>query len=336
MIAIIGILIALLLPAVQAAREAARRSSCLNQLHQLAVAMHNFENTNGAFPPAMLFAQETIGAQIEDFRWSAQARALPFLEEGNLFDNIDFDVNYSFLGADGTVYENEDDALQAGLLRASRVSVLLCPSEVRQEVRTNSAGFAIDWPINYAVNRGVWVAFDPTGSRRSQGVFEVDRSASLARITDGLSNTLMFAEVRAYTSYHREGTHDDVTLPTANEVCGLPNDGSETPRTTGHSEWVDGRVHQSGFTAVFPPQTNIECDGAEQIDWVSDREASSDQINNNTTTFAAVTSRSYHAGDVVNVALVDGSATGVNSGIDLNVWRALATRNGGEVVDDSF
>src|SRR5690606_35628741 len=74
-IAIIAVLIALLLPAVQQAREAARRTQCKNNLKQLALALHNYENTHRVFPPG------SIGYP---FVWSAQAQLLPFVEQGNL------------------------------------------------------------------------------------------------------------------------------------------------------------------------------------------------------------------------------------------------------------
>src|SRR4051794_33002069 len=85
-IAIIGVLIALLLPAVQAAREAARRAQCLNNLKQIGLGLANYESTNGGYPPSMCASGS--GTNVTWINgWSALARTLPFLEQGNLFNS---------------------------------------------------------------------------------------------------------------------------------------------------------------------------------------------------------------------------------------------------------
>ena len=83
-IAIIGILVSLLLPAVNGAREAARRTQCLNNIRQLALGIINFESANGKFPPSW----NTEGG------WSVHARTLPYIEETVLGDNVDFMDSY--------------------------------------------------------------------------------------------------------------------------------------------------------------------------------------------------------------------------------------------------
>ena len=88
-IAIIGTLVSLLLPAVQAAREAARRSACQNNLRQLGVALHNFDNANRYFPPSS-WAVSTASDP-----WSGQARMLPYMEGDSLFKKVDFSKPYS-------------------------------------------------------------------------------------------------------------------------------------------------------------------------------------------------------------------------------------------------
>ena len=90
-IAIIGVLIALLLPAVQAAREAARRAQCLNNLKQIGLGLHNYEVGIGTFPPSMTLAGRG-NAVTWNNGWSAQARLLPHMEQGPLFDAMNFDV----------------------------------------------------------------------------------------------------------------------------------------------------------------------------------------------------------------------------------------------------
>src|SRR5262245_64273211 len=94
-IAIIGVLIALLLPAVQAAREAGRRMSCTNNLKQLGLGLHNYESTWGAIPPSMIFVREGIGASATlGEGWSIHGRILPYLEQGPMFNSINFTANY--------------------------------------------------------------------------------------------------------------------------------------------------------------------------------------------------------------------------------------------------
>ena len=313
-IAIIGILVALLLPAIQSAREAARRMACQNHVKQIALAMHNFESARGALPPALLYHG---GGDPRNSKWSAMARILPYLEEENFESQIDYSGDYATLTYGG------------GLIGAYRVATYVCPSEERDEVRL-SGGVPNHYPLNYGVNRGVWRTFDPTGRLQDEGAFQANVGTEFRRITDGLSNTLMLAEVKAWTPYYRDQAINQPTPP-ANpvEVCGL---GGSFKADSGHTEWVDGRVHQAGFTAVFTPGTQVICvqDGQPyDVDWTSSREGTSDTE----LTYSAVTARSYHAGDVVNIAMMDGSVHVVTSAIDLAVWRALSTRAGAEVTE---
>jgi len=327
-IAIIGVLIALLLPAVQAAREAARRISCANNIRQLGLAMHNYESANQKFPPAMIIGKD-------QFRWSALARVLPYVEEANLANRIDLSVDYNRIGMSGTIYANKGAALNSGepLLKSARVPSLICPSEVRDEVRIDSGtGNARDYITNYGINAGVWMVHDPRNPDSTQGAFTGNKGFGTRHFPDGLSNTLMLAEVKGWQPYFR----DQGTSPT------LPANVDDLPRAqdfkaeTGHTEWIDGRVHQSGFTATFPPNTAVR-HNTYDVDYNSWRmrhpgEADYDADKK---TYAAVTSRSYHSGNVVNIARMDGSIDSINGDIDLTVWRAMATRDGGEIVSES-
>lgn len=320
-IAIIGILVALLLPAVQAAREAARRVSCQNNMRQVGLAMHNYESSQGRLPPARItFGEDDFSVplgQRENSKWSPQARILPYLEEVQFASLVDFQEDYGSIDFNG------------GKIGAYRVPSYLCPSEQQDTVRFDDAGNPEHYPINYGVNRGIWMVYDPTGQEREEGAFQASVGTRLGQIVDGTSNTLMLAEVKGYTPYQRDGVHSDKTPPTEpTEICSLAVDKFKT--TSGHTEWVDGRVHQSGFTAAFTPGTEVtECEATFDIDWVSTREGRSDTD----ATYAAVTSRSYHAG-VVNTVRVDGSVHVASEDIDLIVWRALATRSGEETVTE--
>lgn len=319
-IAIIGILVALLLPAVQSAREAARRSSCQNQIRQLTLAMHNFQASSGRFPPSIFKSNSS-----ENYRWSAQARILPYVEEFGLADAIDFDDDYHDVFWPGTTE----------LLKASRVSVLICPSELRDEARLEDDGSARDYPLNYAVNCGVWKVYDPTDGSDGGGAFAPGKGFSPAKYTDGLSKTLMLSEVKGFMPYNRDGQSEVSTVPnniedSKTQACSASN--GDDKAESGHTEWIDGRVHQAGFTAFFSPNTEVNCSFEGNTDM--DVNTSRVNVSETITTYAAVTSRSYHSGGIVNTARMDGSVRGVTSNIDLNIWRAQATRNGEEVLTE--
>ena len=334
-IAIIGVLIALLLPAVQAAREAARRMSCSNNLRQLGIAMHNYESANKKFPPQLFLGEG-------QYRWSALSRSLPYLEQTGLAARVDFKVNYHNIDINGNIYPTKAALEATGIpyLKSARIPMLICPSEVRDEPRLHSSGQERDYITNYGVNCGVWKVYDPNDGTGGQGAFYPNEGTAIREVTDGMSNTLMLAEVKGWTPYFRDGKGNP---PIENDPNNISTLGGNFRSGTGHTEWMDGRTHQSGFTATFPPNTKVPYvkDGETyDVDWNSyrvrgwDPEDPTAYENETDVTYAAVTSRSYHSGDVVNVAKMDGSVTTITSNIDLFVWRSMATRDGQEVVSE--
>lgn len=315
-IAIIGILLALLLPAVQMAREAARRMSCSNNLRQMALAMHNFEGTHAKFPASWNATEPNAAGVIDG--WSAQARILPYLEQGPLEGNIDFNISYNL--ATNVLIDGRPQKLNS-----ARVPIYLCPNEQRDQVRTE-AGVPIHYPINYAVNCGTWTVYEPAFSRIGDGAFGPMFELTHGAFHDGHSNTLMFAEVKGWTPYFRNaGISGSMAGPTLDQICSL---GGDFKKDSGHTEWVDGRVHQIGFTTWFTPNTKVNCTQSGQVydvDWTNMQEGRSTSVS----TFAAVTSRSYHPTGV-NIAMMDGSVHFVDNTISLAIWRALSTREGME------
>lgn len=160
-------------------------------------------------------------------------------------------------------------------------------------------------------------------------------------ITDGLSNTLCAAEVKAFTSYVRNTSDPGPVVPTSTAQIATMSAGGQLKLgpalndNTGHTEWPDGRVHHSGFTTIFTPNTVVPFTTGGityDIDYNSRQEGNSATIP----TYAAITSRSYHTGGVVNVAMMDGSVRALSKGILLTTWRALGTRAGGEVIGTDF
>ena len=162
----------------------------------------------------------------------------------------------------------------------------------------------------------------------------MNRTTRTGDFTDGLSNTVAFAEVKAYQPYVR-----NTSAPTglgaaypadAAAVTALAASGAYRGEI-GHTEWTDSPSHQSGFSFVLTPNTRVPymASGVEvDIDLLTQVEGSSPTKP----TYSAVTSRSNHSGGLVNVLLMDGSVRSVNKSITLAAWRAAGTRNGGEVI----
>lgn len=305
-IAITGILIGLLLPAVQAAREAARRMQCSNKLRQIGLALHNHESALKRFPP--LGDYNLAGSLVY---WSFHARLLPYCEQVNLHSLIDFKLPIS----------------QQPQVAKVRVSYLMCPSEPNDRERPDGPTF-IHYPLNYAGNVGLWHIFQPPVGQ-SSGVFQVNQSTSISDIADGLSNTVGLSEVKAFTPYLRDGGNPSTSAAIPTSPSELASFGGEFKADSGHTEWVDARVHQTGFTTTFSPNTKcpkVVGDKTYDIDFNSMREGRSTTVP----TYAVVTSRSHHVG-LVQVFVMDGSTRSVSSSIELTIWRALGTRIGGEV-----
>lgn len=328
-IAIIGILIGMLLPAVQAVREAARRTSCLNNVRQIALAMHNYQSAMSEFPAASLYPTlNPDGSAIDTASsrngWSAQVQILPYLEQGNLNSTINFRLGYKehpLVDINGTTAQ----------ISQFRIPTYLCPSEINDRQRVS--GSTLYYPLNYAVNEGTWFVHNPINRTWGQGAFGPDNHFDMNQFlsTDGTSNTLMMAEVKAYNPYFRNlGADADPGMPTdPSTVSGL---GGDFKTNSGHTEWIDGRVHQAGFTTTFAPNTEVlhTVNGVTyDVDWTNWQEG-----KNGTSakpTWAAITSRSYHPGGV-SISRMDGSTSFVRESIDLFIWQALSTKDGGEVV----
>ena len=321
-IAIIGVLVGLLLPAVQAAREAARRTQCSSNLKQIGLALHSYLAARKVFPPSYCVVPgvtTTVGGQ-----WSAFARILPFIEEDNLRDLINWNVAYS-------------TQLNVAI---TRIAPYLCPSEINDVIRVNpSTGVPRDYPANYGLNFGTWFIYDPVTGKGGDGLFHPNSRTKPATITDGMSKTLCVAEVKAYTPYVRNTSTDPgATVPASPDFAtSLVGDGCCTganiQQNTGHTEWADGLCQQSGFTTTFPPSTivpHVAGGATYDIDFVSWREGT----HATRVTYAALPARSYHSG-IVNALLADGSVRSFANEVDPVVWRALGTRAGGEIVDDN-
>jgi len=319
-VAIIGVLISLLLPAVQQAREAARRTQCANNLKQIGLGLANYQDACGVYPPTFCVGPGDGG------EWSLSARLLPFIERGFIYDDLNLERDY-----------NQTSAAFPFGAKALRVPVLLCPSEPNDRPRLSAAGQPSHYPLNYAANLGTWFVFDPSTGRMGDGAFGPNGRTRARDFTDGLSKTLAYAEVKAFAPGARTMTLAANVPPPATvaDVCAFVAGASSHSVDSGHTEWVDGRSVHSGFTTTLPPNTDVGCVngtfGEQDVDFVAQAEDNPEGTTNRT--YAAVTSRSWHAG-IVQTLRMDGSVQTASDSIAPVIWRALGTRSGGETTGD--
>ncbi|WP_422927538.1 DUF1559 domain-containing protein [Singulisphaera sp. PoT] len=328
-IAIIAVLIALLLPAVQAAREAARRIQCTNNLKQLGLALNNYESTNGALPPQQTMKQVGNSQPTSYTSWGISARLAPFIESGPLYNAMNFTLKYS---------DPTNTTVSSITLK-----YLICPSEVNT-APSGTAPAKLFGVSNYGWNVGDWYVFGGVSAPPNRGAFCVNISRPLSAFTDGLSNTVVNSEVKAYQPLMKSCVADGSggTLPGLNNMNAIPSPTDSLAIViaaaslgckidTGHVKWSIGSACYDGFTTALPPNTRT-LTGTPQQDYDLD----SIDENNGGPTFAAITSRSYHPGGV-NALFGDGSVHYIKSSINGVTWRALGTIAGGEVISgDSY
>ncbi len=313
-IGIVSILISLLLPAVQFARESARQTSCMNHLRQIGIAVSTYQTERTHYPPSFVIDRGTTVRGS----WSVHARILPYLGERYAADRIQLDQDW----------HSQVDTGIPGM----GLDVYICPSELHPQPRMRD-GKPYVHPVNYGFNMGSWLVYDPQSGRVGDGAFRANHPTAPRDFRDGLGNTLMAAEVKAYTSYLRNTTTDpggDVPSSPA-FVRGFTGElklGLQWQQNTGHTVWPDGRAHHSGFTTVFTPNRRVVYSHAEleyDIDFSSWQEGRSLAR----ATYAAVTARSYHPG-LVQVGMMDGAVKQVSDGVASRVWRTWGTRDGRE------
>ena len=341
-IAIIGVLIGLLLPAVQAAREAARRAQCTNNLKQVGLAVHNYVSSFSVLPPGKGLCYGTQAGCSGSYpgaaayaRWSALSQLLLFIEQGNLYNSLNFNLPPETPGMAGDIpfMPEYDNAGRENMTSCRfQVASFLCPSDI-------SSSLLADWPggNNYLGNLGTWACdlsetFPSTVSpgEAVQGIFYYRSSVRMADITDGLSNTAFFSEkIRGSGVTDSDARSDSMIMsgtisliPTgmdsARQTCKSHNPVT-TPRLTKRQgmSWVMGEMCCSSYNHVSTPN-DVTCAGT----GFSGNMANMPMV---------VPPSSRHPGGV-NTLLGDGSVKFLKNGIDLQTWRALGTRSGGEIV----
>ncbi len=326
-IAIIAVLIALLLPAVQAAREAARRSQCTNNLKQLGLSIHNYLSSVQCLPfgKGGSYATSLPGTPAYA-RWSCNSQLLMFLEQGNLFNSINFSLPPETPGMGGVVnfmpaYQNPNR--ENATASRTQVATFLCPSD----------GPPIDgWPgaTNYLGNQQSW-ACDLSESTPStvspsevvQGIFYFASSVKISAITDGTSNTAFYSEkIKGQGAPNPRSdsfqTTHQTSLAATYQNCQSINPLTATPLTSRQGmSWVMGEMCCTTYNHVAAPNGK-SCAG---VGFPGNMANMSMQVPPS----------SLHPGGV-NVLFGDGTVRFVKDSVNLITWQALATRAGGEVV----
>lgn len=305
-IAIIAILVALLLPAVQQAREAARRAQCKNNLKQLCLALHNYESSHRVFPP---------GGLGFPFVWSAHAQLLPYVDQGNLKDLLDYDVPplnaFNFGGFNAAAVAQNDAAAK------TRLKLLVCPSD--QDAVPGSDYGGISYPACAGSGMNGSGTADDGAISQADGVIFSQSKIGFRDVTDGTSNTIAFGEQLLGDGQNTAPAGADfrfrvVELAMGTQTTPTACAPGAAPAWSGQrgAKWVNGHLADTMYNHWFGPNANVP------------------DCHNGFHNFALVSSRSAHVGGV-QTALVDGSCRFVTENIDLGIWRALATRGGGEI-----
>jgi prepilin-type N-terminal cleavage/methylation domain-containing protein len=335
-IAIIAVLIALLLPAVQAAREAARRAQCTNNLKQIGLALHNYASANKDSLP--------WGDGPWWNEWSAQTLLMPYMEQGPLYNSINFGNALPFGGAPFNINNPINTTATY-----TKVAGLSCPSDGDRLTDPNGhnnymANSGSGANSMYAGNGGVlgWngpvagpFIYSDNGTVTTVGGTFI----AIAAITDGLSNTAAFSErIKAIGS--------NFTATSAPFDGGRPTSSiSNTPGVANNLETLPQAYYQQcSQTAPTPAPGNQ--DWANFIDdnisgaiWVSGQPSCSRYVHvmppNTWTCRSGLqmshVANSYHPG-IVNMLACDGSVKAIKSSINVATWWALGSRAGSEVL----
>ena len=304
-IAIVAVLAGLLLPAVQRAREAARRAACGNHLRQIGLALHNAHDVRGHFPAGRGTPLPVI--------FSPHARLLPFLDADTLHGRVEYDAAPVTFGiGGGTVFSGSANADAA----RTDVAVFRCPSDAGggrvpgvEEAATNYAGCGGSGTIGFG------------SLADADGVFFLGSAVGFEDLTDGASNTVAFGERTLGTGAAPAGTPDPIAATTL--VREVPGGGDPTADactaggpgdwfTQRGGKWILGNYGNTLYNHALTPN-------AAEWDCMDQRQQK-----------ARMTARSAHPGGA-QVLFCDGGVRFAADTIEPAVWHAAATRAGGEL-----
>ena len=313
-IAIIGILIAMLLPAVQSAREGARRTTCTNNLKQLGLAHHTYHAAEEQFPVGFVNDNCAINSYCPYNypQTSYMLRLFPYFERNAQFDGMDFSVAWWEWGN------------WSAEVTGAAMETLICPSDIGLKIIPANS-IPTTGETNTPLAKSNYLAFfngfqlrDIGNERdpRTQAAFGSNRGASIGKISDGTSTTMLMAEYLRGISSSPGFFGDNRGFFWTFQAGGS----ALFTRTTPNSSAPDVLVSDRNWCErnMNVPEQNLPCVKSSG-DW-SDTTA---------------TSRSRHFRGV-HVLMADGHVRFVSDDINLGLWRALATIGGGEIVEQRF
>ncbi|MFO0891799.1 MAG: DUF1559 domain-containing protein [Isosphaeraceae bacterium] len=328
-IAIIAVLISLLLPAVQSAREAARRAQCVNNLKQIGIALHNYHTAFDAFPPGSSLGPYDLSGNTWAWNdWSAQALMLGYLEQGSIYNATNFSI---------PPVASFDNGAVANTVLLVRIKTFLCPSDAK------AGGSFIN---SYYGSMGTSIGY--TTQSRSSGLFAMRTGHSVQEVIDGTSNTIAFSERlvgQPGESHRRRGNGMvDVAGGSLWEAIDVQTDRNGILATfqacnTAHQSPTNNSAYQSAgqywgwgcpgmtlFNVVVPPNST-------EYPWGSCRQGCGGCGTDNS---HIINASSNHPGGC-NVLFADGSVRFVKSSVALATWWGLGTIDGSEVISsDSY
>ncbi|WP_256368982.1 DUF1559 family PulG-like putative transporter [Aquisphaera insulae] len=320
-VSIIGLLISLFLPAVQAAREAARRAHCTSNLRQIGLALHNYETRNGSFP--LNWSEPRVDPirghayGIYDRPFSAFTRLLADLDQWALYASINFQVEtFPVLRPGAFSFPQNSSAF------VTTLAVFLCPSD--------GASGPTPHGCNYRGNYGV----GPYGATSRQtydsgtGFYTFPGVLGARSFTDGLAHTVAYSErlrgtgeggglvpSRDFGNILVQSDCTDRDADYALKCCQLASTRDFPAFRDGGFTWFYGDFECAAYSHAQGPNGRIPDALSSFGGWVG-----------------IATARSVHPGGV-NSLMADGSVRFVKESITRQVWRGLGTRNGGELVE---
>ena len=343
-IAIIAVLIALLLPAVQAAREAARRAQCTNNLKQIGLALHNYIAATNVLPPGRVNTHIAGRGNC----WGAYAELLGQMEQQQLFNSFNFN-----LPPDTDPTTTLAAANSTGFM--TLINSLICPSDPAPAALVQIAGgFYGVHNYNMCTGSNYSVVQVPSGNLAGNypnGVLFENSAVTLAAITDGTSATVAVADTLRSTggsppgvnslTFFQQNPLSGFVLTGDNKTTGPPitSDADylsmcQTSSPAGYQatrgvRWHFGAPGHSLFNTRRPPNDKgYDCRGGLPHSDKSDPNWRYLSLN--------VTARSQHSGGA-NALMCDGHVQFIKNSINVGVWQALGSRNGGEVISaDSY
>jgi type II secretory pathway pseudopilin PulG len=321
-IGIIGILVALTLPAVQTAREAARRAQCGNNLHQIGVALHAYHAAHSMFPPVRVAWSDSTSAVFHSY--SPHAYLLPYLEAQAMYASLNLDLPvqaaWELSASSPPDYYANTTALSLG------VGLFLCPTDPNGQGARN----------NYRVNIGLGLfgqrlLAGGCGSDDGHGAFLMYECLGIRDFTDGTHTTVMVSEKlcsAGAADFHPESDYvlgpnlgcqntDSNRMMAACQAVASPP-GYFYAHAGG--TWAVGSSKFTTYTHTVPPNSDI-------VDCIISR-----GVQPPPGSFSA---RSYHPRGV-SCLMADGTVRFIADGIDLGLWRAIGTRDRSELANGPF